>query len=118
VGTTATEGHVFIGVTRDIHLVGVQEDVLVAVARGKPGDHLLALLDHGTVEVHVLGRGATEVVDGACVTQELFNSPGDELRVLLQESELVRVMMLFRCSDGVTRGLLPATKQEVGVITV
>ena len=118
-GATATEGHMLVGVTSDIHLVGVEEDGLVAVAGGKPGDHLFALLDHLTVEVHILGRGATEVVDGACIAQELLHSPRDELGVLLQESKLVGVVdeVVHGVGDGVTSGLVTShnQEQEVGV---
>ena len=114
VGATATEGHVLVGVTSDIHLVRVLEDGLVAVAGGKPGDHLLALLDHRSVEVHVLGRGATEVVDGAGIAEELFNSPGDQLWVLLEESKLVRVVdeVVHGVSDGAQAGSVTASRDK------
>src|ERR1700677_3733307 len=76
------EGDVVVGGAGDVERVGVLERRLVAVGRGVPEDHLVALLDLMFVQFHVPRRGAAEVHDRCDVAEHLLDGARQKGAVL------------------------------------
>lgn len=61
-GAALAEGDVVVVAARDVEVVGVAEDLLVAVAGGEPHHHLVALLHALAAQLAIARGGAAEVV--------------------------------------------------------
>ncbi len=81
---TMTEGHVRIGVTRDIKIHRIRKDVFIEIGRAVQHHHPVALLNRLPANMGVTGSGATKVVQGAGPAQHFLNRQRQLLWIVLQ----------------------------------
>ena len=110
----AAEGEVVVGLAADVELVGVVEDVLVAVGGGVPEHDGLALADGLAAQLYVLDGGALELDHDGGPAQDFLDGGGHQLGVRDEVFELVGVVeqRLDAAGDRVAGRLVAGGQQQ------
>jgi len=82
-----------VGKPIDAELVGVREQIFLAVRRGEKDRDMVALFEFGPLQFGVAGRGSCEMNDRTGPAQDLLEHRLHQvIRIALEEMELVRIV--------------------------
>ena len=67
------EGHVGVGIPRDIELIGLGEHIRVTVSRGNKPPHTIVFMNRLALQLYVLGGNALDRANRSIITQTLLS---------------------------------------------
>ena len=117
-GTALAESQVINVGTGDVEPIRIGEHRLIPIAGRKPHHDLLAGLDLLAAKLDIPSRRAPEVVDRRSPAQKLLHCTWNQLRLLLQQFQLILVLdqCQHRLTDRVPGRLIARDHEQQEVV--